>query len=435
MRKPTLLPVTKTHIFAAIVLCSAALFFGCSQNKSAVVLWSPSPDQFPHGSIVSVISEGEDTSIIKAPNDSEQENLSIESWRIRSFEEAEAARDFHDAYQQVADTTAVSQRNALPMRAESNSSAPITYRLREGEEIKILSQSDEPVEVGNLQDFWYEGLTDSGITGYVFGFYLNLLDPTSEIQDERDEILDERLKSLLSSVWRPIEFRRMIEEEQIIPDRLRPRYGLFFNTEEQRIDIVLRQNSFVLGYDEIQQTNSRTYLFTGADTTVQFVADDEVQVQFPVGNRTQSESFVILEEDIEDLRTAEFARRQIMLEQILEGGTELSSTAYGTIQLQPDGSFEWTGLERLQPRIIPSDAENSGMIEFTYFRDPSLQAQYQGTVAFRFTGSDTPVVFLYEKVNNGLRLTYVPRNTISNQTVESVSLSPTILFFQYQESE
>ncbi|AFG37876.1 SH3 domain-containing protein [Spirochaeta africana] len=405
------------------------LLASCGTETSAVVLWSPDTDMMANGSVVTVVSEGSDSAIIRLPEDGS--NHTVDLWRIAIFPSAAEAANYAEKYEAVAETTAVSQRNALPVRQEPRSNSSIVYRLREGETIKVIGHTDTPVIEGNLEDFWYEVLTDSGVHGHVFGFHLQLIDPSTALEQDREDMLDEQLQALLVEQWRPIGFRRMINDRQIDLQRLRSRYGLFFDTEEQRIDIVLSGDSFVYGYDEIQQTNSSSYLFTGADVQIRFLADDEIRVQFPVGSRTQSESFVLIDDDLGEIREREEQRREDLLASLREGGNELSSTAYGTIVLNQDGTFMWSGYDRLQPRVLPAGLSGTGELDFSYFLSRELRSQYDGAVGFRFDGRQQTVVFLFELINSGLRLTHAPDSTISNSVVESVSMSPTILFFQY----
>lgn len=414
------------------VLFVMAWLASCGSPSVGVVLWSDNTDALQHGDIIEIVSEGQETSVVKSLQQENQPNVSLSNWRFQLFESREEAASFQLSYMPYARTTAVSQRNALPVRSEPRANSPSVYRLHEGEEIKIINQADEPSQEGSLQDFWYEVLTPVGVRGHVFGFHLQLVDPTTEIEDERDELLDEQLQVLLTAEWRPREFQTMVNERRIHLDRLNARYGLFFDADAQRIDIVTYSDSYVYGFDEVHQLNSRKYLFSGSDVTVEFRSDDEILVQFPVGTRMQSQRFVQVEYDIHELKEKEYQRRNDLIARLLADGTTLNSTAYGTIEFDDSGAFTWIGYDRLQPRIIPSAAQDTGIIEFNHFTASSLQSQYDGAIAYSFEGTADPVIFLYELVNGGLRLTHAPDSSIRNRVVEGLSSSPTILFFQYE---
>ncbi|WP_460055040.1 SH3 domain-containing protein [Spirochaeta dissipatitropha] len=418
-------------VFRILTVTAVLLIISsCSRNPSAIILWSENPEELPHGSLLSVVSQGQDSSIVFALDDSEQRNISVHNWRIRIFEDEDEARAFYESYKDYAGTSAVSKRNALPVRAAANSSGRIVYRLHFDEEIKILDQGEEPSVEGGMEDFWYRILTHGGVEGYVFGFHLQLVDPGAVITEEREGLLDEQLQHLLLSDWRPLEYLEMIRNQRIRPERISARNGLFFDTDEQRIDIVTHSNSWIFAYDSIQTLNSRSYLFTGADITVQFREHSDIQVQFPDGGRQNIERFVILEEDLREIVDAEFSRRDNIFRRLKEQGNQLDSTAYGTIVFQEAG-FTWEGFQRLQPRIIPSTAGNEGNIDFGYYMSRNLSTMYDGVMGLSFSNTREQVVFLYELVGDGLRLTHAPENTIRDRVVESVSLSPTILFFTY----
>jgi hypothetical protein len=86
--------------------------------------------------------------------------------------------DLSDVYGEWAPYFGVAEIQALPVREfmATDPSSSIVYRLREGERVKIIGRTPETVEVGGLNDYWFEILTENGTRGYVFGYRLDVID-------------------------------------------------------------------------------------------------------------------------------------------------------------------------------------------------------------------------------------------------------------------
>ncbi len=414
-----------------VLVVSTFIITACGGGKTGVILWSPDTEILQNNQLVKVEYAGDEELIIQATIDGKRQNISVESWRIFNAPSASAAKKYQNEYRDFAAVTAISQRNALPMREETNASSDIIYRLREGEIAKVLDRSGSTEEIGNMNEYWYYLLAEDGSRGYTYGYYLaiqNIQEDTTESSSSSDE----QLQTILDTPWKPQAFQEMIENNRINTRYFDERYGLFFHKSTQQVEIYLPDFHRTFDYENIEKTSWNSYFLPGAEITIRLRESDNLLVQFPANNKMRTEIFAHIEVDFADLLQQEIEKQQQQLQQITTNGTQLHSTAYGSISIQSDGRFRWSNYGMLQDRIIPAGAGNTGQILLDYHLSRNLQSRYSGVLAFQFDQEPDNVVFLYEQTADGIRLTYAPDNTIDQFIVQNVSTSPTILFFRYQ---
>ena len=119
----------------------------------------------------------------------------------------------------------------------------------------------------------------------------------------------------------------------------------------------------------------------------------------------------------------------MQLEQFLQRGTGLVSTAYGTVRISERGAVTWTGFERLVPGVLPSTFNGSGQFEFSIYLDDSLRGRYDGAV--RLVAANSTTDFLYSFTDDGVRFVYVPARLVDQQTVTEEPVSPVVIFFRF----
>ncbi|MFP4376734.1 MAG: SH3 domain-containing protein [Spirochaetales bacterium] len=408
----------------------------CSDRGAGagVILWSPDEDLVKSGTIVTLLTDSDlsETYIVEAPE--LDEPLELPRWRVEAFENRADAFAFAESYQsQLEGSTTLyarAGRNALPLRSSPDPAGnnPV-YRLREGEVFKLIGREEEQTDLSGLVSYWYEGLTETGQRGWVFGHTLEVFDPTDpsfviEAQAAQDPLLD----LLVSSDWRPIWYVDMITNNTIDLEVFTESYGFWPDPETNSIELVLPWHSTVFDYEEIVRVGSRRYFAEGTSLQMTFRRNDELSIQYVYNDREFVQAFQRIEEDIAVYIEREQSRRDEVYEQIMSRGPSLRSDNYGRLELFPNRRFDWTGASRLVPRVIPESAATTGSIDLGLFLATSLMQQFDGALAFEFDNAEEPVYFVYTLRDDGIRFVYVPPENVTDALVEEEALSPLTIF-------
>lgn len=421
-----------------ILLLSVSLLAACGGGSQGygVVLWPPENSALEFGTIVTITnsSDIEETYTLRLPDGGER--ITIPQWRIDVFGSEERAREFAAQFEQFADSFGEAERQALPVRSEQDRTSEIVYRLRRGEEVKIVARGEQPSNEAGFVDYWYEVLTADGSRGWVFGYYISGL-AGQEGRAADEGIADDPLLSrFLETTWRPVYFARMLESGTIDLERFRSEYGLFPEPEEGRIRLNLEDQSATFTYDGWARGRAREFVAEGTEFSVLVRSETSISVQYTIGGQGYNVAMQRIERDIEEIRGEEQDRREALYASLRSRGTRLESDAYGNILLRDDMAFQWARYSRLVPSVIPGSAGASGYVRFDHFLSDGLEAEYDGALSFRFVGArQQPVVFLYEFVTGGLRLAHVPAESIRDRVVLRESLSPVIIFFSFEEGD
>ncbi len=421
-----------------IIILAAALILltlsGCGNLGTAVVLWPPEDSRWKPGDLLTVKDESllRNTYIVNLP---EKRRLKeeIEKWRLRLYRREKDAFSFAANMGEWQYVYAECLYQGLPMRSEPSNTASRVYRFREGDIIKVLGREPGPVPVGNLEGYWYHVIAEGGVEGYVFDYYLRVMN----IKDSETTILNARdtdnpqLNSLLADPWRPSMFNDMINDNQIDLRLFKAEYGLFPDIDEQTLTLQLPETSIIEKWKEIVPAGPNRYDFLGTSFRITVNSEYFISVQYNVEGTEHFEAFVRLNRSISDIVEYEKNRRDTILEKLLEMGPVYDSRAYGEMAIHEDGEFTWSGKSSLISRgIITSAAGNSGRLEFNYFTDPSISASHEGVLSLRFDNNEA-VRFLYAFEDGGLRLLYVPENAIDNRRVQTDQyIDPIRLFFK-----
>ena len=137
-----------------------------------------------------------------------------------------------------------------------------------------------------------------------------------------------------------------------------------------------------------------------------------------------------MSEDINSIVAAEKKRRADAYDKVAASTGELSSSSYGHLSFNSDGTFKWTGYKLLVPSIISAGAKNAGTCSVKYAVGKSLSGSYDGVLTFKFEGTTDEVNFLYKLESDGLRLEDATDATFNGILVTARSSSPLILYFK-----
>lgn len=416
----------------AIPLIVVLLLSSCSRSPDefVVVLWPDTDSSLRPGTILPIFGSSDiDDSLMY---ETEAQEGTIEPWRTMRFSEAEDATKYASAFDRWKDTYALSLRTALPVRERPDRSSTRVYRLRDGEIVKVLDRLDELSDEAGFEDYWYEVLTREGISGWVFGYYLELSGASGRSLDPREEHdgTDRIVADISEEVWRPVYFADMVSRGRIDLDRFSTRFGLFGDLEAQEFQIVLPTIQRTFTYNGYYSSDGRVIEFNGTDLIIEFSSEDRITVRYSVNGRRRSDDFFLFNEDIGVIIEAERERRAQQLDQFLQRGTGLISTAYGTMRLTDRGAITWNGYQRLVPGVLPAEFGGSGRLSFDLYLNDDLRGRYDGAAALVTPGER--IHFLYSFTDDGVRFIYVPASNVTNDgVVMAEPISPVVIFFRF----
>lgn len=427
-------PLRIALLAGLLVLSLGLTACGTRSVGTGVLLWSPDESMLESGSVVNVRSESDLNDSYTITSQALEEPLEIVRWRVAFYEEEESARAAAAEYETAFDgnTTlyARATRNALPMRSDAQAGSTNTvYRLREGEEIKLIGREPEETNQGGLVSYWYEALTATGERGWVFGYTLEVYDPTdASVVVETGGSTDPLIELLLSNVWRPIYFVDMISNGAIDLDLFRPEYGLFPDPESNQLELVLPSHATIFEYEEIVRVGPRRYLARGTSLQLTFQRNDELSLQYTLDDEQHIIAMQRVPGEIAEYVDAEVERRGNVYQELLDRGPGFRSDNYGELTFLEGQRFTWSGYGRLVPEAIPDGAGRSGAIDLGLFLSAGLMAEFDGALSFRFDGIGTPVSFLYAFRDNGIRLVWLPQENIDERLVQRQTTSPLVIF-------
>lgn len=438
---PTRRPTACAHstiprFTTAALLAAIALLAGCSSRAigHGVVLWSGDESALESGSVVAVLAESELNDSYTIAVDGTDEQLEVARWRIGFHPDEESARaeaaEYAAAFDGNTTLYARATRNALPMRSEAAPGATNTvYRLREGEQIKLIGREPEETNLEGLVSFWYEALTSTGVRGWVFGYTLEVFDPTdSSVVVQTGRSSDPLVDLLLQNVWRPIFFLDMIANGAIDLELFRPEYGLFPDPENRQLELVLPWHATIFEYEAITRVGARRYIAEGTSLQLTFQRNDELSLQYTLDDDQHVLAMQRLPGEIEEYVDAEVERREAVYEEILSRGPSFASDNYGQLTFGEDRRFRWAGYGRLVPQAIAPGSGETGAVDLGLFLSADLMQEFDGALAFHFDGSEPPASFLYAFRDGGLRLVWVPAGNIDERLVLRPTSSPLSIF-------
>ena len=358
--------------------------------------------------------------------------MEIIRWRVKFFDKFNDAQEFSKKYDHYKTIYAKTMQNGLPVRQEPDPASDRVYRLRLGEIVKVLSREEKKSEVGQFNGYWYHILTKEGVQGYCFDVYLKVYDSLT-YKEEEETILTPNLLTFFETKYVPDYYRNMIVNRAIDLDRFKLNYGLFPNLDTKTINIILEDFQKEYHFEEITSPSKDKYLFEGTDLKIQFIRSTYINVSFMNDGKEETRDFVVIS-DLDKIIDDEKTRREEILNNLLVPGNTLESSAYGKFMINEDGSFEWTGYERLIPAVIPGSYGSKGLLRFNYFLSDSLEKDYSGVISLYFTDSDKPVHFLFKAQDAGIQLTTLNGVDSRNKIFNRQSDDPVIIYFSYIRS-
>lgn len=427
----------RTASYLTVLTIAALAVLGACGSPSigtGVVLWSPDEAVIRSGSVVAVLSQSDITDTYRVSAEELAEPLEIARWRVELHAEESAAATRAAAYAAALDGNASlharATRSALPIRSEPRAVTGNTvYRLRENEQIKLIGRQPERTNLEGLVSYWYEAMTETGERGWVFGYTLQVFDPTDDtvvVDTGRDT--DPLIDLLLQNVWRPVYYLDMISSRAFDLELFRPEFGFFPRPEDNQFELVLPYHATIFEYERIAPAGSRRYVAEGTSLQLTFQRNDELSIRYTLDGRQYILALQRVPGNIQEYVENEIERRRARYQRLLDQGPDFGSDAYGALTLLENQQFSWTGYQRLVPTAISPRASSTGRVDLGLYLSPALRQKYHGALSFRFDGAEGATSFVYQLLEGGVRLVWVPATNIRDRVVQSVGVSPLTVF-------
>lgn len=426
----------KKILFMISILTILFSLGGCNRRIGhGVVLWSDQ-EGLPTGAITDILSESKirKTYIVQIKGTKDRFELPI--WRVKFFEKSAPAGEFAAGFEEWQPVYAFTTKASLPMRELADASSERVYKLREGQEIKVLNRGDM-VQVGRFEGYWYEVLTGDGTIGFCFDAYLTVysLNDKQEmvVQNEKDTS-DPQLDAFFASEWRPEWYQDMLSRDQIDLKLFRPDYGLFLDKEAATITLNTPERAVQDTFDSVTRIGANRYDFAGTSFRITINSDDFISVQYKHEGLEISEAFISLKADVAEVIATESERREGLLEAFMKRGPQMSSQAYGTILFENSGRFTWIDKSSLiSQQVLTVSSGNSGSVSFDMFPQTRIQSHYDGVVTFRFDSGEV-ADFLYSIRDAGASLLYVHPRYIEERIVTTDQFfDPIQMYFTFPD--
>lgn len=403
-----------------------------------VLLWAPSGNEdagIGNGDFVGIKSSSDIRNIftVQPLPETGAEPIDLERWRVRVFSDREEAEAYAQEYAQFSQVYARSQTQGLPIRISDDNLSTMIYRLRRDETVKVLLRQEEETNLSGLVDYWYQVLTETGITGWVFGYNLDVLGGSLGQANEQDVQKDELLEGLFNYQWKPEYYLGMIRDKQYDLQRFTTGYGLFADREAKTIRLSVPEENIAFTYQDLFNPRYGQYLADGTSLQITIHSSERITVQYEVPGRVVARGFIRITESIPDLIQAELGRRRQVYQDIVMQGVNYVSSVYGRITLNPEEpSFSWQGFESLDPSLRSQGFSGQGRLAFDRYLGPSLRNEFTGVVSMLPEAGENwqRITWLYTITQAGIRFEFLDIGEPGSLSADRRALSPFIMFFE-----
>ena len=411
-----------------------------------VLLWFINDPAIPSGVVlpVQVRSNIEQAWVTAVPEEFQTEENQVAMVplpHLEFFNSKGSAERFAADFNEYALYYAETLQDGLPIRDKPENNARRTYRLKEGEIIKILNMAGGIEAISStgdpLEGNWYKVMTRSGSIGYCFSYRLNIFEHTTGLLGNEpvqiDTSGDNDLEIVLTQTWYPESYGTMIDSGRLNLEFFSQNYSFKPGTIDGRARIHLESGDAEFVYRTITKTGNRSWNFTGTSLNVILHSESMLEAQWEDEEKTQiSEKFITLPTTIETIVNKEKERRQNLFQVLHVRGPSFRSANYGTLIIRSNGDFSWDEVNLLPEGMVSSSTLGSGTLDMDYNLAGEMADRYTGAMALRFnavSGDRRSLVFAYTLDNRGLRMEYVPSDYMSGRTVNRRAPSPLVIYF------
>ena len=427
----------------------AALFAlaGCSRYIGyGVVNWSDAALGLVAGDVVPVVIKSNISQlyVIDIAGGANDGHGEVPIWQLTLYSSRGAAQKAALEGMEYNYMYARSKTDGLPVREAADNTSRQVYRLRASELLKITGRGEGNPVIGRdgnpMPGEWFTVMTEDGTRGWCFSYNLQVFDERDgapvEVASSFSLEDDETLQYILGRTWYPAHYATMLASRAVDLARVNPAWGFFPGRDSKIARIEEEDGVASFPYMRIFATSGGAYRFEGSSLTVELRSNGTLVAQFTDDlGAPVLRYFVALESTPEEIIQNETERRQAQLAKIADAGPRFVSGNYGVFQLSASGAFLWSGYSLLVPTVIPEGAGGQGKAEICCFLSRRLASSYDGVLTLQFDGQRAALNFLYSLADGGLRLEPVSPSNISENTVLTRDISPTVIFFRADTPE
>lgn len=426
----------RIHLLLLSIVAMALMLSCQPKTEYGVVLWSANEVEIATGSVVALASYSPRKNLYRI--ETPLGLIEVDAWRLKTFKTHRAAQDFANSYARSMRTYVESERS-LPLREEDSASSARIYQVREGQVLKVLGRGEERMQVGSYKAYWYQVLTADGVTGWVYGRFLQaytVADTGEVMHDERGYSGDAVLEDFFEEgvIWRPEYFKTMMGSNEVDLTMINNAYGLFINPEGKTIKIVLPAHTAEFTYTRITPVGGNAYMFV--DSPFSFTLSSGVtKARYQHRGVNHSETFVALDTVVADIIGKERMRRSALHKKFVDLGPSFLSEG-ATLTFTRDGGFVLTDAQAIKARLGLSESDGStGKVNFDLFLTGEVRNNYEGGLTLVFNDSGRSIPFVYTTRRDGFTLVFVERmatNTNRNNLVSNLAFLDTRLTFEFK---
>ncbi|MDC7223147.1 MAG: SH3 domain-containing protein [Spirochaetales bacterium] len=406
-------------IFSSLFLIFLLFLTGCQRYLGyGFVYWSDDEEAVPTGTPVRVITQSDinDIYLVSLPETKEKREFAL--WQVALFDSEEERDKALEAFTPFIATFAQCQQN-LPLRERPDSSSENIYKLREGQVMKVIGREEEEVQIGSMTGRWYNLLTEDGVIGYTYDYYLTVFNESNgekDVLNAREEE-DVHLENVVNTSWRPEYFYDMKHGNRIDMNTFRDEYRLYIDGDNKTIYLKTKEREVSVNYEKISNTGYKKYAFLGTTFRIEIYSDYMISVQYNYDDREYKDAFVRLSTPVDELIREAQDQRDEQLFSFIDNGPVYSSSVYGDLEFREGGRFSWTKKSALISRkVISSAAGDNGRISFNLFPDSSISDKYTGGMTLIF-GNGERLYLLFTVKNEGVQLLQIPDRYVNGESV------------------
>lgn len=427
------------------ILFSALIFTSCKDKVMgwSVVLWNIPESSLQSGDVVPVYIKS-NISHVYVIGLEDGKKIEVPLWQLTEPLSKKKNLKSKARYEEYAHTYASVKLDGLPCRAEPVNTAKQVYRLRKGEVIKILYKGKGQVVMAGksaLEGDWFRILTKDGTQGWCFSYNLNLYETDAKgnqiggevIAEEEEE--DVLFTEISQKIWYPDYFDTMIKSNNIDLARMHPSFNFRIDTENKKVTLNTKDIHENWEYKGYTKNDDREFALTDIPVVIISRRSNFIVLRYTgEDGKPQELDFVTIDADLNEIIENERTRRSWSYLQIWSRGPVYTSTNYGKLVFDEDGSFHWSNFRLLVPSVIKSTAKNAGTAQVKYTISKALAQNYDGVVTLKFNGMSEEVNFLYRLEDDGLRLEDATTAKMDGNQIKERSASPIIVYFKRQSS-
>ncbi len=403
------------------ILFIATSLFSCSKIGYGLYLWDF--DDQNTGKTYKVVSESNIENSYTIILDDKK--ISIPKWKIELYKSEKEAKKAAKEYEKLNKMFGVCKKNNHKIRISKTPTAKIIYRLKKGEEIKIIGKDKEKSIIGSTNDYWYKVLTKNGISGYSYGHNLHIYEKgvgSSSINDA-DESKD--LENILDKKFYPKNVFDTISEGFVNLSIINKNNYFLIDSKTKTIKLNSDDISGIYTYTKIESYGFNKYRFLETPIKITVRKKTEIVISNSQSKTGYGEIFYTIE-DYDKLVQEEKEKNSLNYANIISNGKVFKSSVYGQITFDSGKNFLWVNNGKLVPDYIPTKDYQKGIISTNIFLSETIKEKYSGAIKFKFEQGHN-LYALYLLSNRTLKLTLVPPYLVKDEKIVREPNAPIVI--------